>query len=399
MQSSSERSRWAIPAKLPKRWGAIAAAAILGLSGIAAWQVWQFRVSQEEVAQADLEQPKILTVTALGRLEPQGETIDLIAPTATQENRIEQLLVEEGDRVQAGEVIAVLDNRDRLQAVLQQAQEQVKIARAQLAQVQAGAKSGDLQAQRAEISRLEATQTGDINAQQATIARLVAEVENAEVEYQRYESLYQRGAVSASERDTKQLIYTTAQRQLQEAEAALARTQTTSRQQIEQARATLDSIGEVRPVDVAASETQIQSALASVAEAQANLDQAEVRSPRAGQIIEIHTRPGEKVSDQGIATLGDTDQMMVIAEVYQGDIEKVKPGQSAEITTPVVGDTLAGTVERIGLQVEQQQVVNEDPAANIDAKVVEVHIRLDPDASKLVAGLTNLQVTATIKTD
>ncbi len=398
MQSSSGLGRWIISTKLPQRWVAITAATLLGLSGLAVWQVWQFRAAQES-AQTDIELPKIRTVTALGRLEPQGETIDLIAPTATQESRVEQLLVEEGDRVQVGQVIAVLDNRDRLQAALQQAKEQVQIARAQLAQVKAGAKLGELQAQRAEISQLEAAQAGDISAQQAAIARLAAAVENAEVEYQRYESLYQRGAVSASERDAKQLTYTTAQRQSQEAEASLTRTQTTRQQQIEQARATLDSLGEVRPVDVAEAEAQVQSALASVAEAQTNLDQAEVRSPRAGQIIKIHTRPGEKVSDQGIATLGETQQMTVVAEVYQEDIGKIKLGQTAEITTPVIAGTLAGTVERIGLQVEQQQVVNEDPAANIDAKVVEVHIQLDSASSKQVTGLTNLQVTAMIKTD
>ena len=66
------------------------------------------------------------------------------------------------------------------------------------------------------------------------------------------------------------------------------------------------------------------------------------------------------------------------------------------MTTPAVSDTLQGTVERIGLRVEQQQVVDEDPAANIDARVVEVQIRLDPNSSEKVVGLTNLQVTATI---
>ncbi|MGB3293169.1 MAG: ABC exporter membrane fusion protein [Phormidesmis sp.] len=400
MQPSNRQSHWAISVKLPQRWVAIAAAAFLGLSGAAVWQVWQvwrLRIAQAEAAQTAIEPLKISTVTALGRLTPQGETIALIAPTATQESRVEQLLVEEGDRVQADQLIAVLDSRDRLQAALQQAKEQVKIARAQLDQVKAGAKTGELQAQQAEISRLESAQAGDINAKQATIGRLAAEVENAQTEYQRYESLYQRGAISASARDAKQLTYTTTQRQLQEAEAELARIQTTSQQQIRQAQATLDSLGEVRPVDISAAEAQVQAAIATVAEAQANLDQAEVRSPRAGQIIEIHTRPGEKVSDQGIATLGETDQMIVVAEIYQEDIGKIEPGQSAEITTPVVANTLQGTVERIGLHVEQQQVVNEDPAANIDAKVVEVHIQLTPESSQQVSGLTNLQVTTTIK--
>ncbi|MEQ8959438.1 MAG: biotin/lipoyl-binding protein, partial [Coleofasciculus sp. C2-GNP5-27] len=135
----------------PRRWLAFVGVAILGLAGTG-WGVWQFRAAQMREAQTDvLVVPEIQTVTALGRLEPAGEMINLTASTSTQQSRIEELLVEEGDRVQAGEVIAILDNRDRLQASLQKAEKQVRVAQAKLAQVQAGAKAGELQAQGAEI--------------------------------------------------------------------------------------------------------------------------------------------------------------------------------------------------------------------------------------------------------
>ncbi len=383
----------------PRRWLAFVGVAILGLAGTG-WGVWQFRAAQMREAQTDvLVVPEIQTVTALGRLEPAGEMINLTASTSTQQSRIEELLVEEGDRVQAGEVIAILDNRDRLQASLQKAENQVRVAQAKLAQVQAGAKAGELQAQGAEIARLQADRTGSLAAQRAAVDRLEAEVQNARIEYERYESLYQQGAVSASQRDAKRLTYTTAQQQVQQAQAELARIETTSQEQIQQAQATLDRLAEVRPVDIEAAEAEVQSAKAAVAEAQANLEQAEVRSPRAGQIIKIHTYPGEKIADQGIVTLGQTQQMKAIAEVYQSDISQIQVGQPATITSPVIPNSLQGTVERIGLQVEQQQVVDEDPAANIDAKVVEVHIRLDPNSSQNVAGLSNLQVTVTIQTE
>ncbi|MEQ8383769.1 MAG: ABC exporter membrane fusion protein [Coleofasciculus sp. A1-SPW-01] len=389
----------AASAKSPRRWLAFVGVAILGLAGTG-WGVWQFRAAQMREALTEVSVvPEIKTVTALGRLEPAGEMINLTASTSTQASRIEKLLVEEGDRVQTGQIIAILDNRDRLQASLQKAENQVRVAQAKLAQVKAGAKTGELQAQRAEIARLQADRTGSLAAQRAAVERLEAEVQNARLEYERYESLYQQGAVSASQRDAKRLAYITAQQQVQQAQAELGRIETTSQEQIQQAQATLDRLAEVRPVDLEAAEAEVQSAKATVVEAQANLEQAEVRSPRAGQIIKIHTYPGEKIADQGIVTLGQTQQMKAIAEVYQSDILKVQEGQPATITSPVIPNSLQGTVERIGLQVEQQQVVDEDPAANIDAKVVEVHIRLDPNLSHKVAGLSNLQVTVTIETE
>ncbi|MFG6098670.1 ABC exporter membrane fusion protein [Leptothoe sp. ISB3NOV94-8A] len=377
-----------------RQWWLIVGVAVLGVVGVTAWRSAQVPNQREEQVAV---LPEITSVTALGRLEPDGETIALTAPTSAQESRIQELLVKEGDVVEAGQVIAILDNRDRMQAALQKAEQQVQIARAQLAQVEAGAQTGELQAQVAEIARLEADQAGNISAQRATVARLDAEVQHAQIEAQRYGSLYQQGAVSASQRDAKQLTYTTAQRQLQEAQASLGRIESAGQEQITQARATLDRIAEVRPVDVDAAEADVQSAIAGVAEAQANLDQAYVRSPRDGQVLKIHTRSGETIGDEGIATLGHTQQMMVVAEVYQDDIAKVNPGQRVEITTPTIDDVLQGTVQRIGLQVESQQVVNEDPAANIDAKVVEVHIQLDDPDGETVATLTNLQVTAAIQ--
>lgn len=381
---------------LPRRWLAVAGAAAVGIAGIVAWEAWQNRPAP--VRESQPATPAIATVTALGRLEPEGEAIDLTAPTAIQESRLAELLIAEGDRVEAGQIVAVLDGRERREAALQTAEERVRVAQAELAQVRAGAKTGELQAQEAEILRLQAQEAGNLATQRAAIARLEAEVENARVEFERFEMLYQNGAVSASQRDATRLTLTTAQRQLQEAEAELARIATTTRQQIQQARATFDRIAEVRPVDVATAEAEVRSALASVAEAKAELAQTFVRSPIPGRVIKIHTRPGESIADAGIATIGQTQQMMAIADVYQNDIAKIRVGQSVKLTSPALDGTLQGTVARIGLQVEQQQVINEDPAVNIDAKVVEAQIRLDPDSSERVAGLTNLQVTATIQT-
>src|SRR5439155_7660559 len=124
--------------------------------------------------------------------------------------------------------------------------------------------------------------------------------------------------------------------------------------------------------------------------AQAALDRASVRAPVAGQILRIHARSGERVGPNGIVELGQTDQMQAVAEVYETDIGQVRLGQRAVVTSSAFPEELQGTVQQIGLQVGQLDLLSTDPTAITDARVVEVKIRLD-DAGR-VAGLTNLRV-------
>jgi HlyD family secretion protein len=364
------------------RW-TVAGLALLGASGIGIYG-WLRSPATQAPPPATITAPVLQTVTALGRLEPQGEVIDLKAPTSTQESRIDQLLVQEGDRVKAGQVIAILDSRDRLQASYEQAQQEVQVSRARLAQVKAGAKQGEIATQQAEISRLQADRQAAIAAQAANVERLRSELQNATVESQRYTSLYRQGAISASERDTKQLTQQTAQRSLQQAEAELRRLQSTQSPEIDKARATLTQIREVRPVDVEVLEAELQRAIAGAKQAQALLAQAYVRSPQDGVIMDIHTRAGEVISEEGIVEIGQTTQMMAITQVYESDIRDIRAGQTARATSSALSGTLQGRVV--------WNVINTDPSQNIDAKVVEVHIQLDPASSQKAAKLTNLQV-------
>ena len=66
----------------------------------------------------------------MGRLEPQGEVISLAAPSTVQGARIAQMMVAEGDEVRQGQVIAVLDTKQRLEAALAQAEAGVRVAEA-----------------------------------------------------------------------------------------------------------------------------------------------------------------------------------------------------------------------------------------------------------------------------
>ncbi|MGB3641211.1 MAG: ABC exporter membrane fusion protein [Rivularia sp. (in: cyanobacteria)] len=375
----------------------------LTLSGGAAvflYSLVQLRSNSEpQVASTtQLSEPVTIGVAALGRLEPQGEVIRLSAPTSTGTNRVSQLLIKEGDKVTKSQTVAIMETYDRSEAALNKAKVDVGVAKAQLARVKAGAKSGDIQAQKEDISRLRAELEGQIATQKATIARIEAEVKNAEVENRRYQGLYKDGAIAASEADTRRLRLETAREQLQEAKETLNRTIETTKIQLEQAKATLNSVQEVRPVDVQVAEAELQSAIAAVKQAKADYELTAIRSPIDGQILDVNVRAGEVVGNKGIADIGKTGQMYVVAEVYETDIQKVSIGQPAVITSPAFNGTLEGTVSQIGLQVDRQDIFDVNPQADTDNKVIDVKIRLKPEDSEKVANLTNLQVQTLIKT-
>ena len=381
---------------------------------------------------SETEETLIKSIAALGTLEPEGEVINLSAPAFMEGARVEKLLVKRGDQVKSGQVIAILDNHDRLGALLEEAKTRVKVAQARLEQVQAGAKKGEINAQKARFQATQAELQGQITTQQATIAslkadlegetasqkaiieRIKAELRNAQTECNRYEVLYADGAVSASGRDSICLAEETTENQLREAQASLNRIITTKQQQIKEATAnlnrtiatvnrqikqeagTLDAVAEVRPVDVILAQTELEAAQKAVKTAQANLDLAYVRSPQDGQILKINTWPGELVSNEGVVAIGNTKQMYVTAEVYETDINKVKLGQSATIKGDGIVDDLKGVVAEIGLQIATKDVLGTDPVADADARVVEVKIKLSPEDSQKVASLTNLQVNVVI---
>ncbi|MBG0743556.1 MAG: ABC exporter membrane fusion protein [Cylindrospermopsis raciborskii KL1] len=351
--------------------------------------------SQSKVAiPINTPSPIITGVAALGRLEPQGEIIRLSASNSLGGGiRIAKLLVKKGDKIRQGQLIAFLDSYSLNLAALEKAKRQVEVAKANLEKVEAGAKQGDIYAQKATIGRLEAELRGETSAQKAIIARLQAELNNAQRENQRYEDLYENGAVSASNAESKRLRRDTLQQQINEAKAALNRTQQTLQKQLNEAQARLNSIVEIRPTDLQLAKADLASAKASVTQVQAELDLSIIRSPIDGQVLKINAWPGEIISSQGIAELGRTQQMYVVAEIYETDVKKVKLGQSVDITADAFPGKIQGTVTDIGLQVNQQNIFNNHPGADTDNKIVDVKIRINnPKDNQRVADLTNLQV-------
>lgn len=387
------------------RWRIILAASIALATGLGFYYSFsQNRVAPVQTSTDNLPKatetatPVKLAVTALGRLQPDGEVTKLSAPNSVNGVRVEKTLVKEGEEVKAGQVLAYLENYARSTAALQQALDQLEVAKARQAQVQSGAKPGDIAAQKAAIARLESQLKGDVAAQQATINRIQAEVDNADSENNRYQQLYKDGAVPASVADSKALQLKTVQQQLIEAKANLNRTQNTLQDQLKEGKARLNSISEVRTVDVELAQTEVKSAVTAIKQAKADQELTYLKSPIDGQILKLHAKTGEVISNAGFAEIGKISQMYVIAEVYQTDIQKVNLGQKATINSNAFPGSIQGTVSEIGWQVDRQSIFSLNPAADTDRRIVEVKISInDPADIQRVARLTNLQVDVAIQ--
>jgi HlyD family secretion protein len=337
-------------------------------------------------------------VVALGKLVPRGEVIKLSVANA-EDSRVNQLLVEEGDRVRENQVIATLQGLENQQRALEAAQKDVELAQAKLAQIQAGdSKQADLAAQRANIARLESQLRNETTQRQAAIASAKAQLKQAQLDYQRNQTLAQQGAVTQQALDRAREGLDMAQAALNERQAELSNTQQTLQQEITQERENLATLQEIRPVDVRVAEIELERAIIAVEQRKADLEDTKVKVPISGQILRINTRVGEQVNtEEGIVELGRTDEMYAIAEVYETDIGKVTIGQPAIISSEYGGfaGKLKGTVEHLGLQIgakELSETSAEDPTQDENSRIVEVKIRINPEDSKKVSGLTNMQV-------
>jgi len=301
-------------------------------------------------------------VAGLGKLLPEGEVVTVAVPFGAGDARVASIEVREGDRVERGAVLAILDNAPQLRAAIELSRANLAAREATLAQVRAS-----MQASREEA--------------RATLARAQTSAQNAAREFERMEQLRQRGFAADQAYD---------QRRTARDEAA---------REVERARAVLSRFGEgdiERQADVVVAQRNVDAARAELDRASVDLERAYVRAPRAMTVLSIAARPGERPGNQGLMNLGDIDRMMVEVEVYQTQIGRVALGAPVEITAEALPRPLRGTVARIGLEVGRQTLVDLNPAANTDARVVKVTVDLDAEGIALARRFTNLQVTARI---
>jgi HlyD family secretion protein len=329
---------------------------------IAAWlgrdQLNEWLPANSPTFKTDNAKPIIEKVLSLGRLEPDGEVIDVAGPSGSSDARVQSLTVDVGDHVVAGQVLAVLDNHELLQAQQSVAQAQVEQSRMRLKQSRLIAATSYAQLR----SSLEASR---------------AQRETALSDLRRQAQLQKSKSSSEQEYEATLLAYATSDKAVAEAEAKLSRY----------------TENEEDSVDVQVAMTDVRVAEASLLQATVVLERSLVRAPNAGRILSIGLRPGERIGQQYLVRMGKTDSMLVRAEVYESDVSKIRSGQSAQIWSLAFNGPLTGVVEKVATLVQRQSIVDSDPAANTDARVVEVLVRIHRDPSDQASHFVGMQVT------
>ena len=301
---------------------------------------------------ADMPAPVPRTaIAALGRVEPISEEIRI---AAAMTGRLADVILDEGDPVKRGQVVATLENADH-RARVRAAEANVGIARASLDRVINGARP----AERAEAA-------AEVGEAQALLAR-------AEREVARQRGLAEKRLGSGQDLDN-------ALSDLDVARARLAR----AREHL----AVVDA--PARADERARAEAELALAQARLEEARAVYDKSLVRSPIDGTVLRRFRRAGEQVTEMGdtpILAVGDLSRLRVRAEVDEADIALLRVGQGAYVQADAYGDRrFPGRVARIGSLMGRKTVYSDQPGERKDSRVLEVLIDLERDTG-LPAGL------------
>jgi HlyD family secretion protein len=292
---------------------------------------------------AQLPQPLPNTlISAAGKVEPQSEEVRLGLSIT---GKLAEVLVDEGDPVHVGQVLARLDNTD-WKARLAEAEATVHIREAELARVLNGSR---------EEERREA---------EAAVREADAVVEQTAREVDRYSALGQSGWSS----------HQTLENTRRDHAVALAK-QAQARQHLAVVAA------KARDDDRERAEAALELAKAQRDEAAAILTKTEIVSPLDGVVLRRLHRVGEMISeaqDMPILSIGDISVLRVRAEVDETDIARLKVGQPAWVHADAFGDTrFPGHVTRLGSMVGRKKVLTDQPTEKLDDKVLEALITLD----------------------
>lgn len=316
-----------------KRIRPMAIIAVVVILAVAAWQAYERQQERLHVLTGTIEATKA----------------DI---TPKQSGYIMSLDVKEGDKVQQGQIAAVLQRKD-LQADLLRDQAAYARDKSKLAELQNGNRMQDIQAAAARTASAQAS------------------YDKAQRDYTRSDALYSSDAISKASYDESLAARDSAQANLTAAqqEESLLREGTRS-EELDQAR---EELGRDQAV---------------IAAAQSAIDDLTVYCPLNGYILTKNFEPGEYVSaGAAIATIADLSDVWVKVYVSSVELGRLKLGQKAVIRIDGVPNRdFSGHIKEISDQAEYtpRQSITKEERSNL---VFAVKVAIDSDEGLMKPGM------------
>ncbi|HEY9699864.1 MAG TPA: efflux RND transporter periplasmic adaptor subunit [Trichocoleus sp.] len=346
----------------PAPWAiGLLAAGLLG-TGAVTYTLHQRQATAPDVAAMTVpvqSQPLRVRITASGTVQP-IQTVNLSPKSA---GIVAALLVEQGDRVSQGQIVARMENTD-IEAQLTQARARVAQAEARLAGLRSGNRPQEIAQAEARVRQAE-----------AQISETQARLELAQQRLERNQQLADEGAISRDQLD--EFVSN-----VENVRATVARNQAS----LQEARRSLDlEQSGSRVEDIAEAEAQLQEAQGNLQGIEVKQQDTLIRAPFSGIITQKFATEGafvtpttsasEATSATSTAIVAVAEGLEVLAEVPEVDVRQLRVGQSVEVVADAYSD-----------QVFQGKVRLIAPEAVVKQNVTSFQVRIE-----LTSGLDKLR--------
>ncbi len=361
-----------------------------------------------------------LRITASGKVVP-VQSVNLSPKTS---GRLEDLRVEQGDKVEQGQIIALMDDAD-IQAQLAQRRANLAQVQAELAQARAGSRPEEIGQARARLQQAEAqlsqaragSRVEEIAQAKAQVDAAAARVSLTSSRVQRNRALAAQGAIAQDTLDEVLADDRSAKATLQEAQRRLVQLQNGSRtQEIDQqqgavveARQALQQLQNgTRPEEIAQAEAAVGAAVGQLQAVQVQLRDTIIRAPFSGVITQkdategafvTPTTSGSSSSSANVTSIAKIARgLEILAQVPEVDVAQIKQGQQVEIIADAYPDQVfKGRVRLISPEaIVEQNVTSFQVRVAIDTGKDELRSGMNVDVTFLGQALQDALVVPTV---
>ncbi|QMS89618.1 efflux RND transporter periplasmic adaptor subunit [Nostoc edaphicum CCNP1411] len=390
--------------KYPLRWlmGLMAGGALV-VGTVTTYTLVNQGTNKEDIAQLTVPvaaQNVTLRITASGKVVP----VQSVNISPKNPGVLSQLYVEQGDRIQQGQILARMDSAS-IEAQRSQYRANLAQSQAQLAQAVAGSRPQEIAQSRARLAQaqaqLAAAKAGnrpqEIAQSQSQVDAAQARVNYTGEQVKRYQYLYKEGAERKQLLDQAISDDKSARASLEEAKKRLSLVQSGTRTEeidqrqaaVNEARAALVLLEDgTRSEEIVQRQAAVASAEAQLKGVQVQLDETIIRAPLSGIVTQKYADPGAFVTPTTSASASASATsssivavargLEVLAQVPEADIGRIKQGQQVEIVADAYPDQVfKGKVRLIAPEAVVEQGVTS----------FQVRVSLDTGTDKLRSGL------------